>query len=863
MAEQVSVDISFDRYADITPELNVSGNWPEHALRIATRPLGRVAIFGDIFADNSSINQASDRALTRYDLEEFSNFPGKFTAIMMNDQGVVVRSSLAGTPTMYYQEEGTRTRLSSAPLNLTKQAVPRNTHIAAQLLSPGTEANTLFGNEACYIGVSRLQGGQTLHVTRHGTRVTTHRSLEANGELTFEEGAYAVGAAIRQAIDSRTGYSSSVTADLSGGVDSSSLAYLAAQNLDTLPVFFAGRSDIDQGDLAYMQRFAKLSDSFRPTVFDASIIQNTFTLDSFLQTPRAAELGQAINATPYGVEFLQAYYRKISEHTSNLHLTGNAGDEIGKVGPFYLSDLVRGGNIGTFAQDTLAWSRLYNSSPLPLALQATKLSYNWQRSFGHTSALLRSEMSQKPPRDGMLSVFAPQHPISASLNWMSKSMRNKMAEVFDQAMRDTDISLTDYMVREGIFCTAQTDAMYKFYAADGGVTFRPQSPFLDDAVINALLSFPAYRRASPHDFKPVLRAGLRNYVPDEILDRKSKGSYDEAYTTILANSAKTIRALLNDSYLADMGIIDAAKVRSSIANIEMLDLSSVWSLERILNAEGWARSVSERPSRTATAGRPTINVQATRASELQGELVELASNVYTAVSPRGSVVVFDAKSNQYFPLDSTQSNILRIISQTNRPDDTASELIRYYKNVDPVTIRSDVATTIRTFVKNGILQPTDVPQKTIIPSKPKNIDFQSNEFTAARAQLEQKPSKAKRLVALGALAISRVALRDKSQKRLAILSKLHDMWCVRDASYEEALSDQLAVQSLPILGRIACAEASYAAALTAAFKRRRIEYHQGVSFGPLAFHAWIEAEGRPVRTPLDGQVLGKYQSFFK
>lgn len=112
---------------------------------------------------------------------------------------------------------------------------------------------------------------------------------------------------------------------------------------------------------------------------------------------------------------------------------------------------------------------------------------------------------------------------------------------------------------------------------------------------------------------------------------------------------------------------------------------------------------------------------------------------------------------------------------------------------------------------------------------------------------------------IGEMVIGKIA----PHKKMPLLRLLQEKWCNTDATQTEAKQILGATQALPYLGRIACLEASYTSALAAALSRRKLAFHQGITFRPTAFHAWVEAEGEPVRTPLDGQVIGSFQSFYE
>jgi hypothetical protein len=148
------------------------------------------------------------------------------------------------------------------------------------------------------------------------------------------------------------------------------------------------------------------------------------------------------------------------------------------------------------------------------------------------------------------------------------------------------------------------------------------------------------------------------------------------------------------------------------------------------------------------------------------------------------------------------------------------------------------------------------------PTTTGRIRFTSEDKIVARERPANIRLKDRLLAAVG-LTVGMVALKGlKPEQRLPFLQRIQSARHTRGATHEEATRIVRAVQSLPYLGRLACLDTQYAALLTAALVGVRVDWHQGVSFGPLSYHAWLEAEGRPVTTEYDGRVAGNYQSFY-
>lgn len=68
--------------------------------------------------------------------------------------------------------------------------------------------------------------------------------------------------------------------------------------------------------------------------------------------------------------------------------------------------------------------------------------------------------------------------------------------------------------------------------------------------------------------------------------------------------------------------------------------------------------------------------------------------------------------------------------------------------------------------------------------------------------------------------------------------------------------------SEPYPNKVACLEELLATALLGARLGLAIEAHFGAGVDPIAYHAWLAAEGQPVRLEYDEPILGRYHSVF-
>ncbi|MGW2704581.1 lasso peptide biosynthesis B2 protein [Streptomyces sp. NPDC001340] len=102
---------------------------------------------------------------------------------------------------------------------------------------------------------------------------------------------------------------------------------------------------------------------------------------------------------------------------------------------------------------------------------------------------------------------------------------------------------------------------------------------------------------------------------------------------------------------------------------------------------------------------------------------------------------------------------------------------------------------------------------------------------------------------LGALLLIRLPFRTV----LRVVEWTGRRWCRREATPSQGAASLAAVRRAAVLypGRAACLETSLATFMMLALGRRRTDWCIGTAVDPYRFHAWIEAQGTPVRAPDD------------
>ncbi|WKX73387.1 asparagine synthase-related protein [Streptomyces sp. XD-27] len=130
------------------------------------------------------------------------------------------------------------------------------------------------------------------------------------------------------------------------------------------------------------------------------------------------------------------------------------------------------------------------------------------------------------------------------------------------------------------------------------------APYSDDRVLEASLSVRPEEKYTPWQYKPLLVEAMRGVVPADALTRQSKaGGISDLDVALRENQAELLR-LWEDSLLARMGLIDAARLRELCRNPMRAgphDLHG--ALYQTVACEVWLRTL-RRTTVPSTGARP-------------------------------------------------------------------------------------------------------------------------------------------------------------------------------------------------------------------------------------------------------------------
>ena len=391
------------------------------------------------------------------------------------------------------------------------------------------------------------------------------RGYEEHFRALFEE-------SVRRRLRSTT----PVLAELSGGMDSSSIVCMAdfvlarghaeTARLDTIS--FYDDSEPNWNESAYfniVEQRRGHAGLHLPVHFRNSL-RPRFPAERFAPTPGS---GDSLNENEQYTAYLRSgQYRVL--------LQGLGGDEVlGGIPAFSpeLADLLICGQIRSFAKRLMAWSLAARVPVFRLTMDVFR-EYFPARFLNRTLDAvpwLRPEFVRRN-REALLG-HEPRH-----AGWdVRPSFR-------------ANLEALDYL-RRHIGCLTSS-----------ANTVERRFPYLDRDLLEFLYAVPRGQLLRPNQRRSLMRRALRGIVPDEILNRKRKGFISRGPIVAIQQELNLLLLETNRMVSTELGIVDNHKFQQHLRRAAEGQDQPVVPLLRTLLLEAWLRHISRWTPRHVSPG---------------------------------------------------------------------------------------------------------------------------------------------------------------------------------------------------------------------------------------------------------------------
>lgn len=449
------------------------GPWPASEIRTAAARQRRVVIFGPCSATEHELCLLAEGRVGDAVLLAFA---GSYTVVQSAPDRTTVWTDVGHAWPIYTAKTrwGTVWGSSALALAALTDAHPDSSWLAATLLAPHTPE--LTAGRSAFAGVSVVPPASRL-VLRRGAppRVLCGWRPETAG-VELAQGAVRVRRALRDAVATRIAPIHRPSADCSGGLDSTSLTLLAA---DQLPdgrrlhaVTVHPEGTTTGGDLDYARAALRTSCNVTHLLCPLAGRHAPFSRMQELMPPTDEPA-----PTTIAVARAVAEFEVLREVGSDCHLTGDGGDTVLGSHPAYLSDLARSGQIRLLMRHAIGWARLRRIPVWPVLAEALR-----------TAATSRRLSSP--------AAWATRHACEIAAETACLAARRDCAH--------GDLGLGVALTLQAIQTVGRTARADAQVGTHYGV--RLHNPFTDPQVIAACLSVPTWQRHTPYRYKPLLTA---------------------------------------------------------------------------------------------------------------------------------------------------------------------------------------------------------------------------------------------------------------------------------------------------------------------------------------------------------------------
>lgn len=507
-----------------------------------------VAVLGHSSAARQRLREAagSDRRVTALAHE----LDGSFHLVARSADGVRAQGSASGVRRVFHAE------LRGVPVLCDRADVPAalggfeldDTALALRVLR---QLPHPLADEPIWRGVHPVPPERFARV-RHDRPGWTAQTWwqRPDPELSRAEGAELLRESLRAAVAVRT-RGGKVHCDLSGGMDSTSVCYFAAETAPDEVLATTGYNGDPGGmeDLRWARRALPAMPGVRHDAHSLDEMPQFYeglaTTGARMDEPTGAQL-----ASPR----MQVNLRMARERGAEVYLNGLGGDHVLCGLPVWEHALFR-------HRPLLAWRRARQNQMLrgesalrTLRGLADSRSYRqWLAELADTAPSTRMERTEVGFQ-WELGFTWPRWLTSASVH----SARERIAQLAAETTPlgpDRAAHSELAMVRDGARLVRGTRQL----GEQAGVEF--ETPYFDDRVLAACLAVRRAERVSPKEFKPLIKEAMRGLLPDEFLRRTTKTGGTAQSARGYAAHHPELLELCTGSELVRRGVVDPDALR--------------------------------------------------------------------------------------------------------------------------------------------------------------------------------------------------------------------------------------------------------------------------------------------------------------
>ncbi|MGW5019507.1 asparagine synthase-related protein [Streptomyces cacaoi] len=552
------------------PGVRVGTGCPVQA--IANRQV-RILLAGDFPLPGPQARRRLLDAATAGRWEELTQLPGSYwVAAHDSAERQFVSGDLSGFRSIFYTSTGRGTAWSTSARHLAEArgAAPDLPLLAARIAAGPQH----WPDRTAWEGVRAVPGGCGLLLQPSAEPRLVDVTARRQG-VPLDEGAPAFAGAVQSAVNWRLRAGDGTAgADVSGGLDSSSLAILASRTGTVCAVTYADAYTSDE-DLTYARRTAEH--------IGARLHVGTGGRE---ELPFGWTLQQPLTDQPVAAALTNRQHQLYLRPAAGLpfHLTGNGGDVVLDSCSAAWVGMVQSGRRREARRQVTGWARARNRAPRDLWQAVTRAAGSSRAEALNEAAwrLRRGVVESKRP-----GVWAWCH-LGQFGTWLTAEGRETVAALLEEAARSrlpgqsdrADIEEQTASLRLNGGEMRDTSPL----AAEWGV--RQVHPFLDNQVVRAAFAMPPAERHGITTFKPLLGRALPE-LPAWLTSRHSKGSFGRQALAGMRAHRTPLADLIRSSALTTSGLMDPDRAVNALARVGDVQADALYDLQRLAMTCQW------------------------------------------------------------------------------------------------------------------------------------------------------------------------------------------------------------------------------------------------------------------------------------
>jgi asparagine synthase (glutamine-hydrolysing) len=561
------------------------GRWGADDIVVSQGGSVQVAVIGCCPVTATGLSALTHRVRTVADLDQLGGqLPGSFHLVAAINGQIRVQGSVSGLRRVFSTQVGQVTVAADRAdvlAGLAGAAVDEQ-WLAARLVYPYLPHPVADGcpwqgmqplADDCYLLIGPGQPARAVRWWR------TPEPL-----VPLVEAAPAVAQTLAAAVEARTQAGGVISCDLSGGLDSTPICFLAALGNSKVIAVTLVSADSGHDDARWAQLAAGHLNGTEHLTLDMQQLPLMYT--------DVGEGGVGADEPHIVIRdhaWITCVARQLVARGSRLHLRGLGGDQVLQAPPAYLHTTAT--TSPRVATNHLRGRRAVSGWPLAATLRELAD----RRSYRQWLADTVDDLIAPPPARDMPNLgWGPAVRLPP---WATAQAADAARTLLHQAAAGAQ----PLAPTRGQHATLeQLRSVGYFTRHVAGIMARAglplAVPFLDDRVVEACLAVRLHERTTPWRYKPLIVEAMRDVVPAAVLQRTTKGDFSVDGYAGLRRARRHLTTLLDDPIPAQLGLVNADALRKACLGLYPYALDLV-ALDRTLACEAWLRICSSaRPA---------------------------------------------------------------------------------------------------------------------------------------------------------------------------------------------------------------------------------------------------------------------------